>query len=186
MSKTPMMACGHAANATSQGKPCCVICLGDPKSRQVVDLPDLTGRLTKCTYGDKIVESSVNLAFFEYTGPGSRESTNKCKCGYFLLAHLPYWAVHIRVVRRWFKHENSDSITIRRIHATEDTKEAAAEQEADFFRRMMGENHREETRVKSVEVVKICASTGGIECNKFDPVGSQKYDKYYCGCHGWN
>jgi hypothetical protein len=186
--KTPMMGCGHAANATSNGKPCCVICLEDPKSRQIVEGPDLTGRMAKCSYGDTTVKSSTNLAFFKYKGDGSQESLNKCECGYWFIGHLPYWEARIKVVRRWFKIENNEDVTSRRFHATKETKDAEAEIKADFFRAQMGESHREETRVKSVEILDVLPTylPGGRACKKFTPVGPQEHDEYYCGCHGWD
>lgn len=53
MSKTPMMKCGHAANATSNGKPSCVICHGisDGKNLIIDDTPpDLAGRTARCSF----------------------------------------------------------------------------------------------------------------------------------------
>jgi hypothetical protein len=60
--------------------------------------PDLSGRMAKCSYshanpsvrqrvGASPVPSSFDLAFFEYCGPGSREATEKCVCGYLKIAH---------------------------------------------------------------------------------------------------
>ena len=70
MSK-PMMKCGHAANATSHGSPVCAICAGLTLDAEIiVDTPDLTGRQARCGCG-RLVSSSVDLAFFEYLGPGS-------------------------------------------------------------------------------------------------------------------
>jgi hypothetical protein len=45
MTETPMMQCGHAANAVdSLGNPTCAICVGiTPGARTVVESPDLTG-----------------------------------------------------------------------------------------------------------------------------------------------
>lgn len=85
---TPMMACGHAANAkhmnksTGEWEPSCVICFGDPRALQVIEKPDLTGRTARCAhYGrprrhgrgvcDGERPSDFNLAFFVYRGPGS-------------------------------------------------------------------------------------------------------------------
>lgn len=59
----PLMKCGHTANAESNGKPCCVICdcfeIADTK-------PNLEGRKARCTYCNKMTDSSYNLPFFEY------------------------------------------------------------------------------------------------------------------------
>lgn len=88
---TPMMACGHAANAqhmnkqTGEWEPSCVICFGDPRAVQVIEKPDLAGRTARCAYYgrprresprrgepcDAEKPSDFNLAFFVYRGPGS-------------------------------------------------------------------------------------------------------------------
>ena len=59
----------------------------------------LLGRMAVCSYGKKggkyatenhgtPVASSVNLAFFEYRGEGSKSATEKCaNCGYYKVAH---------------------------------------------------------------------------------------------------
>jgi hypothetical protein len=62
----PMMKCGHAANATTKGKPCCAICTGIRSGWNEIDehAPSLDGRMAKCTCG-KTVPSSMSLAFFE-------------------------------------------------------------------------------------------------------------------------
>ena len=89
---TPMMKCGHAANAmvkTHDGeKPCCAICTG-PEAFIVDDAPpSLDGRKSKCAQCGKIVDSRTDLPFFEYRGPGSDRATKQCKCcGYFKIAH---------------------------------------------------------------------------------------------------
>jgi hypothetical protein len=85
----PMMKCGHAANAVSEGKPSCVICAGmHPGWNQIDDAPpSLEGRQSKCTAKCKVVPSSNELPFFEYRGEGSREATLICKCGYHQVAH---------------------------------------------------------------------------------------------------
>lgn len=185
---TPMMACGHSANATTgpDNTPCCVICAGDPKSVQIIKAPSLTNRLAKCGSCDNKTESSTGLAFFEYKGEGSNESITKCVCGYHRIAHLPYWTVHIKVVRRWFKIKRYEDVHAKTFHASEEQKELGAEREAQIFRRMMEPNHDEETRVKSVEILKIFPTNSNMRCNNFRPIGTQKYDQYYCGCHGWD
>ena len=90
----PMMQCGHAAQGYADndpGKPVCVICAGlDPRACLVAEEPDLKGRRARCAYfrtcGSE-VDSSVDLAFFEYKGPGSPYSINTCTCGYYEVAH---------------------------------------------------------------------------------------------------
>ena len=84
-----MMKCGHAANAkrkTDDGWiPSCAICnVATPAPE-----PDLTGRTAICCTEESIRPSDQKLAFFEYRGPGSRVSTENCKCGYAEMAHTP-------------------------------------------------------------------------------------------------
>lgn len=52
--------------------------------------PDLTGRTAECSYlpkGHAIKPSSLDLAFFEFCGEGSRIATEICKCGFHRVAH---------------------------------------------------------------------------------------------------
>jgi hypothetical protein len=100
---TPMMACGHSANAkiTATGAPCCVICAGDPRSEQVVPMEafGMQGRLARCEYYGKSQgeyayknegpckggacmcerPSSPNLAFFKHT-PEKPQDEYYCGC----------------------------------------------------------------------------------------------------------
>ena len=64
---TPMMQCGHAANGTHDGKPCCVICFGIHQGATIEDKnpPSLEGRKAICIC-DKTVPSSPELAFFQH------------------------------------------------------------------------------------------------------------------------
>lgn len=62
----PLMKCGHAANATTEGKPCCAICIGiDAGAEEIAETPNLEGRKSKCGCG-KVISSNMNLPFFEY------------------------------------------------------------------------------------------------------------------------
>jgi hypothetical protein len=74
----PLMMCGHAANATHNGDPACVICVGIDPGALVIDAspPDLTGRLAKCSYCGSERPSSTDLPFFEH-----RESGDYYYCG---------------------------------------------------------------------------------------------------------
>ncbi len=88
----PMMACGHRANATrtwpdGRETDACVICAGDPRADQIVEGPDLTNREAECAHCRKRVPSTQAVAFFEYRGPGSSEAEEKCRCGFFHVAH---------------------------------------------------------------------------------------------------
>ena len=63
----PMMACGHRANATSNGEDCCVICAGiSPGYKTPVEEPNLSNRQCKCAQCGKVVPSLDAVAFFEY------------------------------------------------------------------------------------------------------------------------
>ena len=64
----PLMKCGHAANATMEGGPVCVICYGISPGADVADESplDLTGRKATCPYCSAVVDSSRSLAFFEH------------------------------------------------------------------------------------------------------------------------
>jgi hypothetical protein len=85
--KTPMMKCGHAANATQSYKggtrPACAICAGHPDAHTIADTPDLSGRRARCAYfGTKCkseVDSSTEIAFFEYQ-PDQEYDEFYCGC----------------------------------------------------------------------------------------------------------
>jgi len=49
---------------------------------------NLAGRMARCGCG-KTVASSPDIAFFEFTGDGSAEAADICKCGYHKIAHRP-------------------------------------------------------------------------------------------------
>lgn len=85
-----MLSCGHAANATDgNGQPSCAICAGILPV-EIVSTPDLTGRIARCAYGCGAQQpSSMDLAFFEFRGDGSRDAIGVCKCGWGLMAHTP-------------------------------------------------------------------------------------------------
>jgi hypothetical protein len=121
--KTPMMKCGCAAQGTIQRwgetekKPGCIVheCTDVAETE-----PDLSQRMARCGCG-RTEPSSPNLAFFEFTGEGSRTATETCECGYNRTAH-------------------TDEIR--------------------------GRNEG------------VCAT--------FKPQGAQRFDRFYCGCRGWD
>lgn len=91
-----MLTCGCAAIAQhaqphdglSENHPSCPV--HDCCEPQVA--PDLTGRIARCAHaahgGCKNERpSSVDLPFFKYRGPGSRDATDICVCGYAYVAH---------------------------------------------------------------------------------------------------
>ena len=89
MSEKPLMACGCAANARKMPEniPSCVIheCTEIAKTT-----PSIEGRTARCSCNAQ-KPSSLDLAFFEYRGDGSRHATELCKCGYTEAAHkLPH------------------------------------------------------------------------------------------------
>ena len=83
MKTTPMMKCGHAANAVNgAGKPVCVICIGIKDGADEIENnpPTFAGRRAHCAYGNHaIVDSSPNLAFFEYK-PDREMDEYYCGC----------------------------------------------------------------------------------------------------------
>lgn len=88
-----LLACGCSANCTVDGVPGCVT---HGCTTPATEEPDLSQRQARCAYGDSIVPSDYNLAFFKYRGPGSFDAINKCKCGYYRVAHnnspTPSWS----------------------------------------------------------------------------------------------
>ena len=100
MSERVLMKCGCVAQGMlthSGGKkldppiPVCVI----HDCTEVADtVPDLTGRMSRCLYGEKkggnypsIAPSSFDLPFFKYKGPDSECARETCICGYKRVAH---------------------------------------------------------------------------------------------------
>lgn len=81
-----LMKCGCRANSTFKNGPCCAVHFCSEVATQQ---PDLTGRKAKCAYGEHgIVDSSLQLAFFEYKGPGSPNASETCKhCRMHKVAH---------------------------------------------------------------------------------------------------
>ena len=65
--KIQLMKCGHKPNATSNGKPCCVICAGIKSGHdEFGEIIDLANRECKCPMCKKIVPSDKHIAFFEF------------------------------------------------------------------------------------------------------------------------
>lgn len=126
-----LMKCGCRSNSLYHGRgdakidppiPACVV---HECYEPAATAPDLTGRIAKC--GDHAPKpSSLDLAFFEFCGPGSREATDICVCGYATVAH---------------------------------------------------EKHAGKCPPNS----KNRSQTGA-----FKPRGAREFDRYYCGCRGWD
>ena len=87
MADPVMMKCGHAANATRDGEPACVICFGiKDGATEVAETPSLDGRLMRCTYdqpgkggggkyrkhedGDSVRPTEMGAAFLELRPDG--------------------------------------------------------------------------------------------------------------------
>lgn len=64
----PLMACGHSANATHDGKPACAICCNIKEGWDKIaeQQPKLKGRMARCSYCESTEPSNTNLAFFKY------------------------------------------------------------------------------------------------------------------------
>lgn len=76
----PLMGCGHAANATVQGQPCCVICIGIVAgATEPVEKPDLTGRVARCSSCQNTADSKWTLAFFRHE-PQREHDSFYCGC----------------------------------------------------------------------------------------------------------
>lgn len=58
-------------------------------TKVIKEMPNLTGREARCSYGDRVVNSDWALAFFEYHGPDSQQAEDMCGCGYARKAHTP-------------------------------------------------------------------------------------------------
>lgn len=75
-----LMRCGHVAqgHVRAPGKeprPCCVICYGIHEGADEIadQVPDLRGRIMRCSSCGQERPSTFEAAFFEY-GPGERDS----------------------------------------------------------------------------------------------------------------
>lgn len=78
----PMMQCGHRANATCKGKPCCVICAQiHPGAYEIdEDAPSLEGRRAKCgCCGTTRASTDSPLAFFKHC-PDKEFDEYYCGC----------------------------------------------------------------------------------------------------------
>lgn len=80
----PMMACGHAANATdAEGKPVCAICIGIVEGADVIaETPNLDGRMARCSYYYTCKHertSNINLPFFSHR-PDKEHDEYYCGC----------------------------------------------------------------------------------------------------------
>lgn len=80
-SMKPLMKCGHTANAvTAEGKPCCVIYAPSEDSYTILlERPELTGRLAKCSDCGAVTDSKWRLPFFEYK-PDKEYDEYYCGC----------------------------------------------------------------------------------------------------------
>ncbi len=81
MKPTPMMQCGHAANATyGDNKPACVICVGIHAGAKIIaETPDFSNRKSKCNICKKETPSSQELPFFE-SKPTEDYDGHYCGC----------------------------------------------------------------------------------------------------------
>ncbi len=90
MRQITVMACGCAAGAkqSTYGSEPVPVCMTHNCTEVSTNPPDLAGRTAKCC-SIGVQPSSQELAFFVYCGPGSREATDYCRCGYHRVAHDP-------------------------------------------------------------------------------------------------
>jgi hypothetical protein len=170
----PMMACGHQANSLmTKGDlvkvPACASC-DPPLNHTVVEEPDLSGRQARCAYGDTIRPSTDKnvLAFFEYRGPGSNDALNMCKhCAYAKNAHrfFPYYNPG--------RCPNCNADALRYLGKVEYMWGCDNCTGAFTDAEVVGRRHP-------------TPKNPAIQPHEFEPHGPYEYDKYYCGCRGWD
>ena len=74
---TVLMRCGHSAQGEDYlQNPVCVICAGVKEGWDIpeTDMPDLTGRQAACGDCGRLVDSSIELAFFRHQPEKERDS----------------------------------------------------------------------------------------------------------------
>lgn len=179
-----MMACGCRAMAQRpDGSPSCVTHNCDEVSNAQ---PDLTGRVARCGYRDcnKEKPSSLDLAFFVFTGPGSYKAATMCKhCAYAIQAHWPQWRIVLSVDRLWYKAGRTVQKVERTFHAEPARVQHCAEHEADFFRTQQSP----EARVFGVTMTTPEQIANPItKTHAFEAHGAYDADEFYCGCKGWD
>lgn len=93
-----LMSCGcigaarhdNAHDGLEAGHPSCLTHMDAKDACTPATAPNLEGRLAKCGSECELVPSRLDLAFFEYRGPGSPASKRHCaQCGYYESAHKP-------------------------------------------------------------------------------------------------
>lgn len=57
--------------------------------------------------------------------------------------------------------------------------------ELPFFE-FMGEGSREATEICKCGYHKVAHESGKVKCREFVPKGAREFDKFYCGCAGWD
>jgi hypothetical protein len=132
-------------------------------------MPHLTGRQAKCAYGDTIKPSdSKVLAFFEYMGEGSADAENMCKhCAYHRNAHrfFPYYNPGN------CPNCNEDALSylggVAHMWGCSNCTVAFTDSEVRKSRKPTPKNP-------------------SYTPHKFEPHGPYEYDRFYCGCHGWD
>lgn len=87
---TPMMKCGHSANATSDGKPSCAICAGLTPDALIVDdnPPSFVGRMAHCSYYGKTPKGR------QHEGPKGCERGKPCMCEQPSSSNLAFFQYH--------------------------------------------------------------------------------------------
>ena len=89
-SENVILSCGcRAQSINGNGEPSCPVHSTIPGGVHPIPPPDLEGRMARCDCG-KMAKSSLDLAFFQFRGVGSREGDETCKnCRYYKVAHRP-------------------------------------------------------------------------------------------------
>jgi hypothetical protein len=195
----PLMKCGCVAQSyrTATGgvkidppQPSCVVhnCI------EIADKkPSLAGRMAKCSYSHSNparykqhgpVPSSYDLAFFQYNGPGSQRAEETCVCGYTRVAHYPRWRASIKYAQRWYKIERREGV--RNVESHQPDENAAHEWANDQVRIWMNWTNNPETKVLEAELISVVKIPSPLKCREFKAHGPYEFDRFYCGCHGWD
>ena len=171
-----MMVCGHAANATVDGQPGCAICT---ETRVASSAPDLTGRRARCSCGVERPSDPDTLAFFEFLGAGSREAVEHCQCGMHKVAHATEFSVVVRLKLKGGRMQERKLVRERAANVA--AVPARARELADaLLARTIGAVDA------TFDLPHITQRNIAAPCTEFVAKGAAAFDRFYCGCRGWD
>lgn len=70
-------------------------------------------------------------------------------------------------------------------HAAVCTCEQPSSGELPFFE-FCGEGSRESRICKHCGYAEIAHTEKRVKCQRYEPKGDRGFDRFYCGCHGWD